>query len=155
MIAVLMLVTAQWAGAHGVNVEFVMHGEIVAVRSSFSPTQPLVDAMVSIYSPAAVENVWQSGKTDKNGYFLFKPDTEGEWIFVVDDQKGHMKRLAVNVQAGVSANEEDAPGESLAATATAHGGMSRTAGIITGLSIIFGITGIFYGLRAKKAADSK
>lgn len=146
----LMLVFTAGAFSHGVNTETSYHGNVVVVRSSFSPTRPLVDALVTIYSPADQENAWQSGRTDKTGNFAFMPDAEGEWLFVVDDGKGHMKRLAVPVQLDVTAEQETDSNAIEVVPESPESSLSKTHRIIIGLALIFGITGIFYGLKARQ-----
>jgi uncharacterized GH25 family protein len=153
--SVLMLVAASRAGAHGVNVEVTMEGKIVAVRSTFSPTQPLADALVTIYSPVDLENAWQTGRTDRGGFFAFMPDNGGEWIFVVDDQKGHMKRIPIAIADDMSSVQEEIAAEEHVDSGHSHSHMSKSSKLITGLSLIFGITGIFYGIRARKPAGTK
>lgn len=146
--------------AHGVNVETSFQGKAVVLRSSFSPTQPLPDAVVTIYSPADAENSWQTGRTDKTGHFAFLPDTEGDWIFVVDDQKGHMKRTTISVSSELLAGEQ--PAEEISAAAetaisppSKPSGLSKTNRVIIGLSLIFGLTGIFYGFKARQNQNQK
>ena len=151
LITLFVLVFTTGANAHGINTETSFHGNVVVVRSSFSPTQPVIDAFVTIYSPADQEDAWQTGTTDKAGNFSFLPDVEGEWIFVVDDQKGHRKRTAVMVRFGKQAeHEHDAEANKVVAESS-ESGLSKTHRLIIGLALIFGITGIFYGLKARQA----
>lgn len=150
LIMLSLLISTGSALAHGVNVETTFKGGVVVVRSSFSPTQPLVDAPVTIYSPADRENAWQTGSTDKTGHFAFVPDVEGEWTFVVDDRKGHMKRTAIAILSDMPEGEKITEDEIVESTEPSVSGLSKTHKIIIGLSLIFGITGIFYGLKARQ-----
>ncbi|MFO7575927.1 MAG: hypothetical protein R6W67_12300 [Bacteroidales bacterium] len=150
LITLFVMVFYAGAFAHGVNTETSFHGDVVVVRSSFSPTQPLVDALVTIYSPADQENAWQTGRTDRTGNFAFMPEVEGEWIFVVDDQKGHMKRLTVPVELDVTAEQETDANAIEVVPESPQSGLSKTHRVIFGLALIFGITGIFYGLKARQ-----
>jgi len=150
LITLSLLISTGSALAHGVNVETSFQGGVVIVRSSFSPAQPLIDAPVTIYSPADRENAWQTGSTDKTGHFAFVPDAEGEWTFVVDDRKGHMKRTAITVLSDMPEEEEITEDEIVESTETSGNGLSKIHKIITGFSLIFGITGIFYGLKARQ-----
>ena len=155
LVTILFLTVSVNLLAHGVNVETSFQGKAVVLRSSFSPTQPLSDAVVTIYSPADAENSWQTGRTDKTGHFAFLPDTDGDWIFVVDDQKGHMKRTTISVSSELLAGEQ--PAEEVSATAektvsatSPPSGLNKIHRVIIGLSLIFGLTGIFYGFKARQ-----
>lgn len=136
--------------AHGVNLETSFQGKTVVLMSSFSPSQPLADAVVTVYSPADADNIWQRGRTDKTGHFAFMPDSAGDWVFIVDDEKGHMKRIVIEVPADLLSAEqpeEESGGTDEIAGVTV---MNKLQKALIGLSLIFGLTGIFYGLRARK-----
>jgi len=150
LIALSLLVATGSALAHGINAEITFEGRVVIVRSSFSPTQPLIDASVTIYSPADREKAWQTGRTDKSGHFAFMPDAEGEWTFVVDDMKGHIKKTAIAVQPEIPEAEKITQEKIDQSGEPSGTGLRNTGKIITGLSLLFGITGIMYGLKARK-----
>lgn len=40
---------------------------------------------------------FQSGRTDRNGRFLFKPDKQGVWIVVVKDEMSHQLKLKTDI----------------------------------------------------------
>jgi len=145
-----MLVSIGSALAHGVNVETSFKDGVVVVRSSYSPAQPLIDASVTIYSPAEREKAWQTGSTDKTGHFAFLPDVEGEWTFVVDDRKGHRNSTTITVISDMPEQEEVTKDEVVEPAEPSGSGPRQFPKIITGLSLIFGITGIFYGLKARQ-----
>lgn len=148
--------------AHGIKVEYSFDDSLVIVKSSYSHKSNLANALVKIYSPLESEKVWQSGKTDKNGLFVFMPDVEGGWIFIVDDQKGHKQKTTINYQAqtlnseDVSEIENKTEIEETKAVETAevkeqtNSGLSNLHKIIIGLSLIFGISGVFYGIKSGK-----
>jgi nickel transport protein len=140
--------------AHGVIIDTKMQPPAVILNSSYSLSQPLKGANVMIYSPSTPENPWLTGTTDKNGNFAFVPDSEGDWVFDVDDQKGHREKATI-VVTGEFFLIEPAGAES-----TQEGnssGMVKGKGykIVTGLSLIFGLTGIFYGYRSGQMADKR
>lgn len=146
--------------AHGIHVEPSFAPPSVVVFSGYSETQPMKGASVKVYSPADLSVPFQTGTTDMNGKFSFVPDIAGEWIFSVDDQKGHMEKASVAVaplfinpaaDTLVTMQQAKAPVEELAAEHTHEHEIPLGYKIITGLSLIFGITGIFYGLRSKKS----
>lgn len=156
LVAMSLLVTTGSAFAHGVNVEASIEGRMVVLSSFYSSNHPLADASVSIYSPVDPENTWQTGRTDRTGHFAFVPDAEGEWVIVVDDGKGHKKRTTVNYTAEISEGEEmpeeEKTGEVIVAEPVEPpvNRMSNFYKILMGLSLIIGITGLFYGLKARQ-----
>lgn len=150
LITLGLLVPMGTALAHGITVETSIEGGVVVVSSSYSSTQPLVDASVSVYSPSDPDNAWQTGRTDRTGRFAFVPDVEGEWTVAVDDRQGHMKRTAVAFRPDVP-EEKKLSEETLAESAEpVENRLNTIHKIILGLSLIIGITGFFYGLKARQ-----
>jgi hypothetical protein len=128
---------------------------MAVVSAPYSPTQTLVDASVSIYSPADPDNVWQTGRTDKNGNFALVPDAEGEWMIVIDDQKGHMKTTTVDFASDLPVNKTVTEYSGTESAELSDNRLSNIYKIIIGLSLIIGITGFFYGLKARQARKTK
>jgi len=83
------------------------------------------------------------------------PDMEGEWTFVVDDRKGHMNRTAVAVLPDMPEEREITEDEVVESAEPSGNGLSKIHKIIIGLSLIFGITGIFYGLKARQGPKTE
>jgi nickel transport protein len=88
---------------------------------------------------------FQTGRTDRNGFFFFQPDEPGQWQIEVKDGLGHRLALGFEVGAGGAAPE----------TVHAHdpmttGAMTRPARVIAGLSILFGLSGFLYGWKARR-----
>ena len=154
---ILFSVTAKLSG-HGIHVEPEFKIPSVIVFSGYSENQPVAGATVTVFSPAEASKPFQTGKTDKHGKFSFVPDIEGEWVFSVDDQKGHAEKSVINVPAAfinppvevpviMKASQSEAP---VAEEVHSHENeMPLSYKLITGLSLIFGITGIYYGIKSK------
>lgn len=147
------------AFAHGVKVEISFKDNLVIVKSSYSKKSNLVNAQIKIYSPLDTENEWQTGQTDKTGHFVFRPDVEGEWTFIVDDLKGHKKKTIINYQIEKNLEDDSKAIESEAeevvevnneTVKASDNELTKIHKIIIGLSIIFGISGIFYGIKSNK-----
>lgn len=155
LLTISLLVSNMSLMAHGVNVETSFKDGVVVVISSYSPSQPLINASVVIYSPSDRENGWQAGNTDRTGHFAFVPDVEGEWIFVVDDRKGHRNSTTIAVLFDIPEQDEVTQDEIVQPAEPSESRPSNLPKIITGLSLIFGITGIFYGLKARQGLKSK
>ena len=140
--------------AHGVIIDINMQSPTVIVKSSYSLSQHLKGANVKVYSPSAPDIPWLTGITDNNGNFAFVPDSEGDWVFDVDDQQGHHERATIAVS-GEFFQSMAAGGKSPQQESSAGTFQGKGYRIITGLSLIFGIAGIFYGYRSGQVADKK
>lgn len=150
LIAISLVVSTGSALAHGITTDVSIEGGVVIVGAFYSPAQPVAGASVTIYSPAEPENDWQTGKTDKTGHFAFVPDTEGEWLIVIDDQMGHMKKATVVFTPDLPEESEITEGTVTEPIAPADNGLNTSLRIIIGLSLIIGITGFFYGLKNRQ-----
>ena len=128
--------------AHGVTSKIDAGG--IVVSAMYDTGEAMDYARVTISAPGA-SLTFQSGRTDRNGRFCFFPDVSGDWKVVIDDEMGH--RLEVNVfvdQAmSLQANRENEK--------TGPGYLTRCQKAIMGVSIIFGISGILFWWRGRKA----
>jgi nickel transport protein len=141
------MLTAATGLAHGVEGS-IEKAEGVCVTALYDDGEPMNYAAVEIKVPGS-ETVFQSGRTDRNGRFLFKPDGPGQWLAVVTDGMGHRLALSIAVD-GSEATPE--PAETGPPPASA--GASRLLKALTGLSIIFGLCGVLYGWKAHRLRTS-
>lgn len=144
-VRVLLAATAAAAAlsAHGLQLEWRPAGDAVVVRAWFDgDNQPASNADVSIYR-AAEDEPYASGSTDPRGLFAFVPDAAGRWTAVVDDGFGHRETLDI----APSTEPEGAAREAPAAPAPT----SRRRDLITGLAVIFGLTGFWAAMRRSTA----
>lgn len=125
--------------AHGVDYHMFKGG--VGIKVFYDDGSPMAYVDVTIFSPIDDEVEYQSGLTDKNGQFIFNPDTDGTWKIIVNDGLGHGLIKELDIQAGIL--EEEAP----------NNAFLRWQKIIIGCSLIFGITGLLYGYTIKKQRD--
>jgi len=126
---------------HGVETETFAVG--TGVKARYSDESPMAYCDVAIFAPDDAEQEYQTGITDRNGCFAFVPDTSGVWRVIVDDGMGHQVTAEVAV-------------DSLQATGTDdhHHSGDRTSSAIVGVSLIFGLFGIWALLRgSRRAAD--
>lgn len=149
MIMALVLTgsTATICRAHGVD------GTIAPARGFcvtvlYDDGEPMSYAAVEITPPDAGIG-FQTGRTDRNGRFMFQPDGNGIWHVSVKDGMGHGVSLDLEVDTSNAQTEADRPGARRSAA-----GPSRGVGIIAGLSIIFGLSGFFYGWKARRTGGS-
>jgi hypothetical protein len=81
----------------------------------------------------------------------------GDWVVTIDDQAGHKGRVTVAVSESFFSADDPAgdvqTGELHHAQIHGHEhghGLSVLYRVVIGLSLIFGITGIVYGIRARR-----
>ncbi|MFP4367470.1 MAG: hypothetical protein ACLFQA_10285 [Bacteroidales bacterium] len=151
------------SAAHGISFETSKEPPVIIVKASFSATAPLVDARVDVYAPGD-DQPYQSGRTDRTGNFAFMPDRSGEWALRVDDERGHADRATIEISdtffTGDQPASEDAVAEEIKDQMVEVENIEVVNdfpvfySIITGLALIFGLTGIIYGIKAKQAMNN-
>ena len=144
--AILVIIGYSGSGlAHGTRgcVEKTDGFRIVA---EYDDGDPMSYGNVEIKSPNA-DVPFQTGRTDRNGRFLFQPDKEGLWQIEVKDGMGH--RLALDLAVGADGTAQETVN---ARSSTASGRVTRPLQIIAGLCIIVGLSGFLYGWKARRTA---
>jgi nickel transport protein len=99
---------------------------------------------VTVLAPQSSEEPYQEGTSDRNGCFAFLPDTNGTWKVAVDDGMGHLVEARIEI---------DSIGRRR--TETAHP-PDRLGGTVVGISVIFGIFGVYamVAARARRREES-
>jgi len=145
--------------AHGVHVDVNLNYPVVITKSYYSANHPLTQASIKVYSPGDMKDPYYTGTTDPAGYFAFAPNIKGEWKVITDDMQGHKKETVITIgktffsgqeQEAVISDESGVEHTHSHTHAEEEAGRNNFYNIILGLSIIFGITGILYGLRTKQ-----
>lgn len=121
--------------AHGVRGKVGAGGLVVTAQ--YDTGEPMSYAKVNISAPGAKLS-FQSGRTDRNGRFCFFPDGPGDWKVVVDDEMGHRLEVTVPVDETMALQADQQSGESAVSS------YSRYQKAMMGISIIFGLFGIFF-----------
>jgi hypothetical protein len=124
--------------AHGLGAERIEGG--TGIAATYSDGSPMAFVDVTVYAPDAEEEIFQEGTTDRDGRFVFFPAMTGKWMIEVDDGMGHALRKEVEVL-----NEPAALPSPSAKT-------NPLTGVITGLSIIFGLFGCWALWRSRRGA---
>ena len=137
--AILTLLLPALCLAHGVAYREFHAG--TGIEATYDDGRPMAFCDVAVFSPTDPANTYQSGETDPRGRFVFVPDTNGLWKLTVDDGMGHVVTAAVPVDA--TRPEAPAPQRRL----------SRPLGSLVGLSIIFGLFGIYALARQATGRD--
>ena len=88
----------------------------------------------------------QTGRTDRNGRFLFLPDKPGEWKVVVNDEMGHRVALKTTIDKNINltgnGDQTDTDADAVA--------VSKYEKVLMGITIIFGMCGFFFWWNGKK-----
>jgi len=123
---------------HGVEHEIFAVG--TGIKARYSDETPMAYCDVAIFTPDDLDSEYQTGTTDRNGCFAFVPDTSGVWRVTVDDGMGHLLTAEISVDS-----------LQVASTKARHGG-DRLSSVVVGISVIFGLFGLFALLRGSRRA---
>ena len=135
--------------AHGVRGKMRSEAGIL-VKTEYSDGEPMSYAAVEV-SDQADELPFQTGRTDRNGCFLFYPDREGEWRVVVSDEMGH--RIALKTVVSDMSGDREADNQS--EWQTDSGPFARWEKVLMGLSIIFGLSGLVFWRKGRKVRKAR
>ena len=133
-LALLALAVIAPAGAHDLTVDVELSRPAVILRASYDGADPASNADVEVRWDGGV---FQHASTDANGVFSFVPDQPGGWGVAVDDGFGHREERTLEI------DWEGAP------TATNPARAPMWMKLLTGLSLIVGLTGVSYGLKSR------
>jgi nickel transport protein len=143
LISVVISLVPSLVQAHGVTGDVGSGGVVVSAR--YNTGEAMSYAKVRIAAPGT-DIPFQSGRTDRNGRFCFFPDTQGDWRVVVDDEMGHRLQVTVPVDEGGLLKK----GEGAAPVVKSM--LSRYENALIGISLIFGLSGLFFWWKAKKTS---
>lgn len=142
--------------AHEVRIEAFQWSPLVLMESTYSGSEPMAGAEAKIFSPENKDKEFQAGRTDVHGYFAFRPDQPGEWTFIVDDGLGHRGEKAMVVsEQFIHAEKKALSGvNNSKASANLFRSMPLSLKIVMGFILIFGLTGCFYWIKARRLIKS-
>ena len=141
--AAVVVLTASSAWAHGTR-GIIESCQGIRALAAYDDGEPMAFAEVEV-TEADTGTVTQTGRTDRNGVFVFAPDRSGKWRVVINDGMGH--RLVLGRQIDMA---ENGVPEASADEPPPVAGVSRGQSVVSGLSIIFGLCGLFYGWKARR-----
>ena len=131
--------------SHGHSINYQVLEKGIAVRAFYSEKDPSSYSQYEIWGPGDREDLpHQTGRTDKNGFLAFVPDRAGTWKIRLWGESSHGYHgftTEVKVDKELNLQSFSKP---LLATHTK---------LITGLSLIFGIFGIYAFLKSRKKQD--
>ena len=172
MVSNLVLASSVNLFAHGVISTILGKGGIV-LESHYTDGETMSYAEVTILAPEK-KLPFQSGYTDRNGYFSFIPDECGVWEVVFQDGLGHRSELQVVVEdtkvvspinhqnSAHNKSARESMGESPAVDELNRSNHRMAISylplylrIFIGFSFIFGFSGIVMMIKAKKVIGAK
>ena len=124
-----LLMLGAIALGHGVQHRVFPGG--TGVEATYDDGSPMAFCDVSVFSPGEPASEYQTGITDPRGRFAFVPDTNGVWKVTVDDSMGHMVTAEIAV------------GPEGITQGGGRKGVDRSTGAIVGVSVIFGLFGLY------------
>ncbi|BBO89610.1 hypothetical protein [Desulfosarcina ovata] len=139
----ISLTLSSLAWGHG-TIGYTQSADGVRVNAGYDDGEPMSYAAVEISAPEG-DVVFQKGRTDRNGVFMFVPDQPGKWCIVVSDGMGHRLALEHQVESLNPEQKETAPVQP-----GKPAPVSRREGIVAGIGIIFGLFGLLYGWKIKR-----
>ncbi|MBA3974223.1 MAG: hypothetical protein C0504_08410 [Candidatus Solibacter sp.] len=137
----LPLLCALALQAHDLSLQIELSPPVVLVHAVYGGGQPVANSRVYVGSPVEPDKLHQTGLTDSLGYFAFRPSSPGDWLIAVDDEMGHRQEMTIQVPDPFAA----------ASSAPAPAGPSRFDRALLGIALIIGISGLWYGLRTRRA----
>jgi hypothetical protein len=123
------------AVGHGVEVYDITDntpGVTRTVHFKYSTGEPMMYAIIKLYPPSKPEVEILQSITDRNGYFSFVPDEDGEWLITAEDGMGHKGTITLTVEQ-----------EAAAGTAAAKSKTPLVIRIVFGLSLILNIFAVY------------
>ena len=153
---ILTAIPAALLFAHGLIVKTDLYPPAVVVSSSYDGGGVPAFAGATVFGPNASESPYQSGRADASGRFAFLPDRTGEWTVLVDDEMGHRRRATITIDEDFLAGNEAAAAKPEIAVEKPEppAGLPNALKLLIGLCLIFGFTGIFMGLKARRDLQS-
>ena len=142
------LAPARLAGAHEL-IHAVNRATAVVVTIAHADGEPLAGAHYAVLPPGETLP-FQSGLSDAAGRVVFLPDRPGDWCVRAGNETGHGVELTIAVGATAAGGAEDVASADTAATPAAVSAVAarprplweRSARLVTGLSLLFGVFGL-------------
>lgn len=126
--------------AHTVNYD-VQQKTVAAIKVFYTAEDPASYAEFEVYPPEGGDLPYQTGRTDKNGFASFIPDKQGAWKVKVLGESAHgYHGVMVEVKVDKDLNLESFKKPLVA----------QYSKFITGISVIFGLFGIYALMASRK-----
>jgi nickel transport protein len=103
------------------------------VRFMYSTGEEMAFTLVRVYAPSRPDTETVQSITDRNGYYSFVPDEEGQWRITAEDDAGHRGEIKLTVAASGG----------VATVSGGTGGTPLAARVVLGLSLILNIFAVY------------
>lgn len=143
VVSACVLLDPGLADAHNLTIKTIPEGRAVVLQGVYSDGEPASGAEFVILA-GNEGRPFQNGHADINGVFAFCPAGPGPWIVSLDDHMGHKTTQRVETDAGSSISPRPSEGPKDATT-------SRLLPAITGVSVLFGLWGLWKVFRQAPA----
>ncbi len=143
LLMIVSLLSISSAHSHGIHYDVQQKG--ISVKVFYSKDDPSSYSQYELFGPGDSQP-HQTGRTDKNGFVSFVPDRTGIWKLKVWGESTHgFHGVTIDVRVDQSLQLESFS-KPLVATYTK---------LITGISLIFGLFGIYALWKSRKKLNIK
>ena len=133
--------------SRGHSLNYQMEQKGIAIRAFYTDKDPASYSQFEIYGPGDRDDLpHQTGRTDKNGFLAFVPDRPGTWKVKIWGESSHGYH---GFTAEIKVDKE------LSLESFSKPLLAIHTKLITGLSLIFGIFGIYAYLKSRKKQERK
>ncbi len=134
------------AWGHGTNINYQMT-QAIRVQAKYDSGDPMKEAQVTVYAPNNPAEAWQTGTTDKQGYYVFVPNPEitGNWEVKIR-KAGHGDIASIPVEktntttasTSASSNNSQLPLAQVQGNSAGYTPLQRT---VMGIVVVWGCVG--------------
>jgi hypothetical protein len=135
IVSIVVLMIPVGVMAHGPECRIVQDGYMI--EALYDDGSPMSFCDVSVFSHGSPDSAYVTGTTSEDGRFSFVADAEGKWKIEVDDGMGHLAVMEMEIgPEGMTTSQPSAR-------------KGRVLEAVTGVSVIFGLLGLYYVFRRK------
>ncbi|MEF3168948.1 MAG: DUF4198 domain-containing protein [Deltaproteobacteria bacterium] len=135
LVSVCIFLDPDRADAHNMTIRSIPDRKAVVLKGVYSDGEPASGAEFVIRR-GDEGKIFQKGYADINGVFAFCPTGDGPWIVSLDDHMGHKTTQRIQTEPGPAVSPRPT-------NDTKDASSSRFLPAITGVSILFGLWGLW------------
>ncbi|MCW5963329.1 MAG: hypothetical protein KIT83_04760 [Bryobacterales bacterium] len=141
----LVMLTTSPVTAHDLQTKVRQQPPFVVVEATYDGEEAACFLAVRVLAPEERQpaaDAFQTGRTDRDGRFVFLPNRPGLWKVSVDDEMGHRATQEVTVTNAPAPPTSPAEGT---------GGRTNSDKLLVGLSVLFGVTGLLMAWLSRRS----
>ena len=134
-------VPAAWG--HGANIDFQVT-QAIRVQAKYDSGDPMKEAQVTVYAPNNPAEAWQTGTTDKQGYYVFVPNSEitGNWeVKIRKAGHGDIASIPVEKATLTTASRPSTSQPQIAQVQGSSSGYTPLQRTVMGIVVVWGCVG--------------